>query len=117
MYSLVEFPEIVEHYAPFFEGIFSAEAFIEFKRYISGLIVSENSENTASAVIFYVRNRSAGERSYNACRLNGSSPYNTMEIIFSKGLPLRTLGCGMTIYTLAARGQMFLSIATPFRKL
>ena len=42
MLALVEFPEIVEHYAPFFQSVFSAEAFIEFKRYISGLIVSEN---------------------------------------------------------------------------
>ena len=42
MLPLVEFPELVEHYAPFFKGIFSAEAFIEFKRYLSGLVVSEN---------------------------------------------------------------------------
>jgi len=42
MFPLVEFPELVEHYAPFFREVFSAEAFIEFKRYISGLIVSEN---------------------------------------------------------------------------
>ena len=42
MLPLVEFPELVEHYALFFKGIFTAEAFIEFKRYLSGLIVSEN---------------------------------------------------------------------------
>ncbi len=42
MFPLVEFPELVKHYAPFFRGVFSAEAFIEFERYISGLIVSEN---------------------------------------------------------------------------
>ena len=42
MLPLVEFPELVEHYAPFFKGNFSAEAFIEFKRYLSGLVVSEN---------------------------------------------------------------------------
>lgn len=42
MIPLVEFPELVEHYAPEFRDVFSAEAFIEFKRYISGLIVSEN---------------------------------------------------------------------------
>jgi hypothetical protein len=34
MFPLVEFPEIVQYYAPFFEGVFSADAFIEFKRYI-----------------------------------------------------------------------------------
>jgi hypothetical protein len=42
MIPLVEFPELVEHYAPEFQDVFSAEAYIEFKRYISGLIVSEN---------------------------------------------------------------------------
>ena len=42
MLPLVEFPELVQHYAPYFQDVFSAEAFIEFQRYISGLIVSEN---------------------------------------------------------------------------
>lgn len=42
MVPLVAFPEMVEHYAPYFVEVFSAEAFIQFKRYISGLIVSEN---------------------------------------------------------------------------
>lgn len=42
MLPLVAFPELVEHYAPYFAEVFSAEAFIQFKRYISGLIVSEN---------------------------------------------------------------------------
>ncbi len=28
MYPLVEFPELVQHYAPFFEEVFSPEAFI-----------------------------------------------------------------------------------------
>jgi len=42
MLPLVEFPELVKRYAPFYREVFSAEAFIEFERYISGLIVSEN---------------------------------------------------------------------------
>ena len=42
MIPLSEYPELVEHYAPYFADVFSAEALIEFKRYISGLIVSEN---------------------------------------------------------------------------
>jgi len=42
MFPLVECPELVQHYAPFFADVFSAEAFVEFQRYISGLIVSEN---------------------------------------------------------------------------
>lgn len=42
MVPLVEIPEIVRHYAPFFESVFSEEAFCQFQRYVSGLIVSEN---------------------------------------------------------------------------
>ena len=42
MLPLVEFPELVQHYAPYFTQVFSAEAWVEFERYISGLIVSEN---------------------------------------------------------------------------
>lgn len=42
MIPLVAFPELVEHYAPFFADVFSTEALIEFKRYISGLLISEN---------------------------------------------------------------------------
>lgn len=42
MLPLVEIPDLVQHYAPFFKDVFSAEALIEFERYISGLIVSEN---------------------------------------------------------------------------
>lgn len=39
---IVNFPQIVEHYASFYEGVFSEDAFIQFKRYISGLLISEN---------------------------------------------------------------------------
>ena len=42
MVPLVAFPELVQHYARFFQDVFSAEAFIEFERYVSGLIISEN---------------------------------------------------------------------------
>ncbi len=42
MLPLVEFPALVQHYAPSFASVFSAEAWVEFERYISGLIVSEN---------------------------------------------------------------------------
>ncbi len=42
MIPLVEFPDLVQHYAPYFENVFSAPALIQFERYISGLIVSEN---------------------------------------------------------------------------
>jgi len=42
MLPLVEFPELVRHYAPHFESVFSPAGYVEFERYISGLIVSEN---------------------------------------------------------------------------
>jgi hypothetical protein len=42
MLPLVEFPELVQHYAPHFARVFSPEAWVEFERYLSGLIVSEN---------------------------------------------------------------------------
>ncbi len=42
MFPLVEFPELVQHYAPHFASVFSPQGFVEFERYISGLIVSEN---------------------------------------------------------------------------
>ena len=42
MIPLVAYPEVVEHYAPDYEDVFSADALVEFKRYISGLIVGEN---------------------------------------------------------------------------
>ena len=42
MLPLVEIPDIVQHYAPFFASVFSPPAFQQFQRYLSGLIVSEN---------------------------------------------------------------------------
>ena len=64
MIPLVEFPEIVRHYAPFFSSVFSSEAFEEFKRYISGLIVSENKtvEGINRIFVIDVRNQSSLNR-------------------------------------------------------
>ena len=42
MVPLVETPEIVRYYAPYFASAFSPEAFCQFQSYVSGLIVSEN---------------------------------------------------------------------------
>jgi hypothetical protein len=42
MFPLVAFPRVVDHYAPYFAPVFSPEALIQFQRYISGLLVSEN---------------------------------------------------------------------------
>jgi hypothetical protein len=74
MYPLVEFPELVQHYAPFFQDDFSPEAFIEFERYISGLIVSENKTVDGINRLFVVENRN--QSSLN--RLLNESPF-TLE--------------------------------------
>jgi hypothetical protein len=42
MLPLVEIPDIVRHYEAFYTPVFSAEAFEHFKRYVSGLLVTEN---------------------------------------------------------------------------
>jgi len=57
MFPLVEFPQLVQHYAPFFKGVFSAEAFIEFERYISGLVVSENKTIDGINRLFVIESR------------------------------------------------------------
>jgi hypothetical protein len=72
MFPLVEFPELVQHYAPFFKDVFSAEAFIEFERYISGLIVSEN--KTVEGINRLVVHESRNQSSLN--RLLTESPFS-----------------------------------------
>ena len=64
MMPLVEIPEIVRHYAPFFESVFSPEAFQQFQRYVSGLIVSENKTVDGINRIFVIdtRNQSSLNR-------------------------------------------------------
>lgn len=57
MFPLVEFPEVVQHYAPYFADVFSTEALIEFKRYISGLMVSENKTVDGINRLFVVESR------------------------------------------------------------
>jgi hypothetical protein len=72
MLPLIEIPEIVRHYAPFFASVFSLEAFEQFQRYLSGLIVSENKtvEGINRLFVLDVRN----QRSLN--RLLTQSPFS-----------------------------------------
>jgi hypothetical protein len=42
MLPLVESRQIVHHYAPRFESVLSAQALVQFQRYPSRLILSEN---------------------------------------------------------------------------
>jgi len=81
MFPLVEFPELVQHYAPFFAEVFSVQAFIEFQRYISGLIVSEN--KTVDGINRLVVHESRNQSSLN--RLLTKSPFS-LETLNQKRL-------------------------------
>ena len=72
MYPLVEFPELVQHYASFFAEVFSAEAFVEFQRYISGLIVSENKTVEGINRLFVLESRNPSSLN----RLLTESPFS-----------------------------------------
>jgi len=64
MFPLVELPKIVEHYAPHFVDVFSPEAFIQFQRYLSGLLVCENKtvEGINRLCLYESRNQSSLNR-------------------------------------------------------
>ena len=64
MVPLVEIPELVQHYAPFFSEVFSPAALEQFQRYLSGLVVSENKTVDGINRIFVVdtRNQSSLNR-------------------------------------------------------
>lgn len=83
MFPLVEFPELIQHYAPFFDGVFSADAFIEFQRYISGLVVSENKtvDGINRLFVFESRNQSSLNR------LLTQSPFS-LDVLNQKRLAL-----------------------------
>ena len=76
MIPLVEIPEIVCHYAPFFESVFSPEAFYQFQRYLSGLIVSENKTVEGINRIFVIDTRN--QSSLN--RLLQESPFSVAQV-------------------------------------
>ena len=68
MIPLVEIPVLVRHFAPYFESVFSPEAFVHFQRYISGLVLSENKTVDGINRIFVTdtRNQSSVNRWLNA---------------------------------------------------
>jgi hypothetical protein len=76
MIPLLEFPEIVEQYAHFFREVFSEEAWIEFKRYVSGLLVSENKTVDGINRLFIIESRN--QSSLN--RLMTESQYQLDEL-------------------------------------
>ena len=72
MLPLVDIPEIVQHYAPFFTAVFSPAALEQFQRYLSGLIVSENKTVDGINRLFVVNTRN--QSSLN--RLLRESPFS-----------------------------------------
>lgn len=76
MIPLVEIPELVRHYAPYFESVFSPEAFQQFQRYISGLIISENKTVDGINRIFVTDTRN--QSSLN--RLLHESPFHRGQV-------------------------------------
>jgi len=76
VFPLVEVPELVQHYASYFESVFSAEAFIQFQRYISGLIVSENKTVDGINRLFVIESRN--QSSLN--RLLTASPFSLQDL-------------------------------------
>ena len=119
MIPLVEFPELVQHYAVFFQEVFSPEAFIEFQRYISGLIVSENKTVDGINRLFVVESRN--QSSLN--RLLTESPFSLEELNRSRlrllaslpGTQIKPKGVlGVDDTLLSHYGQEFEKIAKLF---
>jgi hypothetical protein len=119
MIPLVEFPEIVQHYAAFFQEVFSPEAFIEFQRYISGLIVSENKTVDGINRLFVLESRN--QSSLN--RLLTESPFSLEELNQSRlrllaslpGTQIKPKGVlGVDDTLLSHSGQDFEKIAKLF---
>jgi hypothetical protein len=76
MLPLVEFPQIVQHYAPWFASVFSAEALVQFQRYLSGLILSENKTVDGINRLFVMESRH--QSSLN--RLLTASPFSEVAL-------------------------------------
>jgi hypothetical protein len=72
MFPLVDYPELVQHYAPFFASVFTEKAFVQFQRYLSGLIVSENKTVEGINRLFVLESRN--QSSLN--RLLTESPFS-----------------------------------------
>jgi hypothetical protein len=88
MLPLVDIPDIVQHYAPFFASVFSPEALQQFQRYISGLIVSENKtvDGINRLFVLDVRNQSSLNRLLTASPFSVGA-LNQARLTLLQGLP------------------------------
>lgn len=92
MIPLVEIPEIVRHYAAYFEPVFFPKAFQQFQRYVSGLILSENKTVDGINRIFVIDTRN--QSSLN--RLLQDSPFSVTEVQQARWNLLQDLpGCAI----------------------
>ena len=55
MLPLIDIPELVKHYSPYFKSLFSEGEYEHFQKYLSGLIVSENKTVTAINSLFVLQ--------------------------------------------------------------
>jgi len=64
MIPIVQIPQIVEHFSPYFEDLFTCTEYEQFQRYLSGLIISENKtvEGINRHFVVEVRNQSTLNR-------------------------------------------------------
>jgi hypothetical protein len=76
MVPLVAFPALVQHYAPQFAHVFSPDAWVEFERYLSGLLVSEN--KTVDGINRLCVHASRNQSSLN--RLLTASPFSLDDL-------------------------------------
>ena len=76
MLPLVEIPQIVQHYVAWFETVFSADALVQFQRYLSGLIISENKTVEGINRLFVIESRH--QSSLN--RLLTESPFSEVAL-------------------------------------
>jgi len=87
MMPIVELPEIVKHYSPWFRSVFTDEALVQFQRYVSGLLVSEN--KTVAGINRIMVHQSRNQSSLN--RLLTAAPYSESKLEASRLALLESL--------------------------
>lgn len=64
MLPLAKVSVVIEHYAPYFTVVFSPEAFLHFKRLLSGLLLNENKTIEAINRLFFLETKHANSLNY-----------------------------------------------------
>jgi hypothetical protein len=116
MFPLVELPKIVEHYAGYYADVFSPAAFIQFERYISGLLVLENKsiEGMNRLCVFESRNQSSLNRLLTKSPFSLAALHEARFAMMNSIAALRMKGTGVLSLDdtlLSHHGQHFDGIA------